>query len=313
MANDLPWYIEQIAIPAAWSRVDGATPVRIAVHDAGIAVQHPAVASRIVPGWNFDHDSMDVRPSPVVDGGWTRDCRHGTSCAAVVCEVLGPNNIAAACRIAPIRLRRTAPLAHWVRSFKWAARHADILLCAWTMPTSDDLAAALIATITEGRGGKGLICIAAAGNRGGEVAFPGRIPGVVSVGASDEEDRLCLSSNAGSELELLAPGWTASGVGFEAVNLRLPGRSGRRFATGPDAFGGTSAAASIVAGVAALVLTITPSATAGEIRDILIQSAAPARTAPSDRRDLATEDWKRVNADRATALAVARVEADSHS
>jgi subtilisin family serine protease len=109
--TDLAWFLEQIGIHAAWDRANASTPVRIAIHDAGFAVGHPNIARRIVPGWNFDHDSNDVRPSPVAGGGWTRDAGHGTACASVVCDVLGPEGVADQCKIVPFRRLFRASLA----------------------------------------------------------------------------------------------------------------------------------------------------------------------------------------------------------
>lgn len=109
---------------------------------------------------------------------------------------------------------------------------------------------------------QGVLLVAAAGNEGAGhgVAYPAAFDAVVAVGAVDGENRVADFSNRGPELDLVAPG-------VDITGLSLNGEAVTR--------SGTSMAVPQVAGVAALLLSRTPEATAQEIRQQLAESAIP--------------------------------------
>jgi hypothetical protein len=92
-----------------------------------------------------------------------------------------------------------------------------------------------------------VLVIAAAGNdAAGRLVFPAADPRVISVGATDAAGRQAAFSNAGPQLRLTAPG-----VGLQAAapgNRRVP-------------FSGTSAAAPVVTGALAALLSQSPGLT----------------------------------------------------
>ena len=98
----------------------------------------------------------------------------------------------------------------------------------------------------------GVLVVAAAGNNSSSILeYPAALPDVVSVSASDESDRLYGFSNSGSALA--APGdnsTTAWGGGYES-------------------FLGTSSAAPVVSGIAALGFSADPDATPGDVEEAL--------------------------------------------
>lgn len=106
-----------------------------------------------------------------------------------------------------------------------------------------------------GGGADGSVLVAAAGNDGNSsTIFPAGYPEVVSVAATDRNDRRASFSNFNSDVEV-----AAAGVG---VLSTVPGN---RYA----AFSGTSMATPHAAGVAAVIASANPGITAQQIRDRL--------------------------------------------
>jgi subtilisin family serine protease len=117
---------------------------------------------------------------------------------------------------------------------RWAADHgANVINMSIVLSGPDaDVASAIVYAHD-----KGVMVVAAAGNAGnGDATYPASYPFVVSVAATDDSDQLYPWSTHGTWVTLAAPGCTmttALGGGFSA-------------------FCGTSAAAPLVAGLAAL-------------------------------------------------------------
>ncbi len=125
----------------------------------------------------------------------------------------------------------------------------------------------------------GIVVVVAAGNDGNDVGLrnPGTNPNVITVGASDGAETLTPFSNCGTSarpVDLVAPGKSI-------VSLRAPGSDidlnnpkavvENRFFLGS----GTSQAAAVVAGAAALVVDQRPDITPDQVKALLTGTAAP--------------------------------------
>jgi subtilisin family serine protease len=115
---------------------------------------------------------------------------------------------------------------------------------------------------------KGTVLIAAAGNAGPKSPplFPGAVPFVIAVTATDAEDKLFAAANRGKYISVAAPG----------VDILVPAPEGQYQVTT-----GTSVAAAEVSGIVALLLERNPKLTPPDIRRILTASAK--RLAPGER------------------------------
>jgi subtilisin family serine protease len=265
----------------AWTLTKGSRRITIAVIDDGFDLGHPDLSDRgkIVAPYDFGEDDLD--PSPGL-----RDA-HGTACAGVATAVggnrLGVTGIAPGCRLMPIRI----PLdgldeAAIARAFRWAAaRGADVISCSWgpadgtgvKEPLPLIVKAAIDQAVEKGRKGRGCVICFAAGNGDEPVELDGYASylKVIAVAATTDQDRRAWYSDYGKAISIAAPSsggrngiWTTDVQGRRGYNPRDDW-------TGD--FGGTSAACPLVAGVAALVLSVNPGLTAPEVRDVLQSTA----------------------------------------
>ena len=114
--------------------------------------------------------------------------------------------------------------------------------------------------------------VIAAGNDEGTVSYPGTLPEVLTVGASNQWDQRKTrtskdgedwwGSNSGPALDLLAPG-----VQIRTTDIR--GSRGYDLGSYTNRFNGTSSATPHVAGAAALILSAAPDLKEAEVRDAI--------------------------------------------
>lgn len=201
-------------------------------------------------------------------------------------------------------------------AIRWAADHgADVISVSqsWADDYSS-LTSAINYAVSNGRSGKGCVVVFGSGDDNGGVRFPARLDNVIAVGATNESDGRATSSDwgsgcggscYGSQLDIVAPGnniWTTDISGSAGRNNAL----GSSCPTDPTSetsanlnytsnFGGTSASAPLVAGLAALVLSKDPGLTYSEVKKIIEQTAE--RVAGMSGQDFTYEySWGRLNA-----------------
>ena len=109
--------------------------------------------------------------------------------------------------------------------------------------------------------GKGVIVVIASGNdgQGAQVAYPGRIPGAIAVGAVGPTDERKGYSNGGGALSVVAP------AGITTAYYK-----GGKYEAGVE---GTSLSTPEVTGLVGLMLAINPDLTPAEAKSILEQTA----------------------------------------
>lgn len=323
-----------INAPEAWEVTSGDPNIIIAVLDAGVDGSHPDLVNNLVPGYDFydDDDSPDPAPNHWMNA-------HGTCCAGLI-AAQGNNNIGVSgvawnCKIMPIRIFRADSQGWWnhitqadiATAFRWAASHgADTLSNSWGGWKSDRIYHSAIKDITEtggiGRAGKGCVVLFAAMNDTGPIRddYPQCYPEVITVGATDHNDVRCWYSDFGPELDVMAPsGWQmtdenwikSSGRGalWTTDIVGSAGQSELHEWVGIDPemldytlFDGNSASCPLVAGVAALILSVEPDLTNEEVRHFLTRSA-------KDLGDPGKDDyygWGRVDARAALDMVLAK-------
>jgi Subtilase family len=245
------WGPALIGAPAAWSLTMGSPHVVIAMIDTGVDSSQPDLRGALVSGYNF----VDGNNDPSDDNG------HGTRTAGIVAarvdNGVGISGVCPRCSVMPVKVVDKNGSATWLNvasGITWAADHgANIISLSLGGGPSDTVAAAVRYAQS-----KGVLVVAAAGNNGNSQPFyPAAYPGVLSVGGTEKDGQLYPWSNRGSWVAVAAPGCdTTTFVGS---------RFGR--------FCGTSASAPVVAGLAGLALSYSPTSSAEEIERAIVFSA----------------------------------------
>jgi subtilisin family serine protease len=253
----------------------------VAVIDTGVDLAHPALQSVLVPGYDFTNNvpggaeqGVAGDPSAAVNSVWVngstivvidqasaavvndpalRGLGHGTMVAGAV-HLAAPG-----ARIMPLRAfgpDGTGETSDILRAIYHAVRAGATVL---NLSFSRDTPSAELKRALTYAKQNGVVAVASAGNDGGtDLVYPAALSSVISVASTSNGDRRSLFSNHGSELvTLAAPG--------EGIITPYPG------GTYAGAYG-TSFAAPLVAGAAALVHEMNPSATPDQVRSAIVNA-----------------------------------------
>ncbi len=264
------WAHAKIASTAAWDCTTGSPRVVIAIIDTGTDYTHPDLAANIwsnpaeIPGNGIDDDGNgfvdDVRgwdfvgadcENPLPDNDPFDDQGHGTHTAGIAAAV-GNNGTGIAgvswnAAILPVK-GLDANGSGYDDQLALAIRYAvdmgaEILSNSWGGYGDS----AVISDAVNYAISSGCIVVAAAGNDSMPTApFPGGIPGVVGVAATNRLDLRSNYSNFGSWVSVAAPG--------DHILSTLPAANAFGIPGGYGELSGTSMATPHVAGLAALVL-----------------------------------------------------------
>lgn len=273
------WALPKVDTPLAWDYETGSSNIVVAVLDQGVDLDHPDLGSIIVPGYDAV-DNDNVPQCNPYDG-------HGTCCAGIIAAITH-NNIGVAgiaggwssaggCRIMPIRI---AEGYNFVADsdikycFEWAVGHgAKILSNSWGGgPYSDIIVEGIQYAVDHD-----CLVFFSSGNTSGQLSFPAYVQQCIAVGATDQNDVRWYYSAYGNGLDITAPSGDVNLQGdiWTTDNTGNDGYYPSQCPTGsPDGnymgnFGGTSAACPHAVGVAALMWSRYPSASAATIRYVL--------------------------------------------
>jgi len=300
---------QDINVASVWEETVAGVPLRgsctagfgdddqvIAIADDGLETAHPDLAANIVAGRSYDWADGDTDPSP--SRAAEDQQRHGTACAGVAAargyNGFGVTGVAPSAGLVGYRFLIDGVDSDVSEAQALAALFpdplnrevVDICSCSWG-PTDDRhleapgplTQAALLDGVTNGRGGKGIVYVWAAGNGRAEddnVNYDGYANSryTLAVGASTATGRIASYSEDGAPLRVVAP---SSGGGADTSrDITTTDQTGPAgYASGDycSAFGGTSAAAPMVSGVVALMLQANPQLTWRDVQVILCTTA----------------------------------------
>jgi subtilisin family serine protease len=287
------WHLQAVGVLEAWKDTHGSPAIRIAILDDGLDSSHPefrgAVASgqpKVAAQFDFATGTADASPKTYIDS-------HGTACAGVAASMgVKAAGAAPGCRLVVARTPDYLGVSDEARMFQWAAdAGADVISCSWgpvdgagatfLLPTPTRLA--IRYCLTNGRVGKGIPIFWAAGNGSESVSEDGYAanPDVMAIAACTATETPAPYSDYGPAIFACAPSngdfgqpaiFTTDRQGMAGYN---PGNVIRGDAQGDytNSFGGTSAAAPLAAGIAALMLSVNPHLTAAQVRELLQNTA----------------------------------------
>lgn len=226
------WHLSRVSVAEAERRGYTGLGVRVAVVDSGIG-PHPDL--RVTMGADFTGS-----------GTWADAAGHGTHVAGIIAarsgNGIGGRGIAPGADLIAARVLDASGsgYADWVAAgIVWATdRGAKVINLSLGSPEPSDIERAALAYAVA----HGALVVCAAGNDGGTAPdYPATYNDCLSVAASDQSDRLAYWSNRAATVDITAPG---VGIWSSCID------SG-----GYCEMSGTSMAAPVVSGAAALVFS----------------------------------------------------------
>ena len=259
--RDRQWYWTPLNVAQA-HRISQGGGVTVAVLDSGVDGRHRDLGGAVQAG----RQVVQNKPAGNLD-----TIGHGTGMAGLIAgrghgDDAGVLGIAPQAKIMPITPANDTFFVG--QGIRWAAEHgADVIVLAFGINDGEGLRAAVREAAAND-----VVLIGTAGNtgdQGNEVEYPGAYPEVLTVGAVDRRNKIAKFSNHGPHIDLTAPG----------VDLPAPA-PGNKYVTAT----GSSGAAGIVAGAAALIRAKYPDLPATEVVERLTDTAI-------DRGDPGRDDY----------------------
>jgi hypothetical protein len=252
-----------IRAEGAWALTRGSPEVTVAIIDDSFDLSKLSVNARV--------EVVSV-PSVVKASA---SGSHGTRLAELILgSRSGYPGVAPECRLLAIVLPSVCTDAEEAAAFDLAfKRNASVVCCGWGPPfdaadtrwTISPLVSASIARLArESRNGRGALVCFAVGNDGADLDGYASHPAVVAVAGVTASGEQPQPMDRGEAIAFAAP--VSSEAGSIGGRCCIPA--------------GTSGAVALAAGVAALVFSVNPGLTAGQVAGILQGTAAPLSRAP---------------------------------
>ncbi len=280
------WYLEELEMEQLYAVSMGSADTRVAVIDSAIDIGHVDLADAVLEPYDAWADDDDPSPNPgeyCHDGSDDICDEHGTAVSGVILaranNAAGIVGLCPTCTLVPIKLLGETDgagtsLSSDVRAFEHAiAMDVSVINNSWgfteSIPVPDTLAEVIHRAATEPRGGLGALVVFAAGNddrviKNNEMQA---LEDVLCVSASDSYGYPTNYTNTGEAVDVAAPSATVTiAPGDEVITT----------------FGGTSAAAPVVSGLAAWAASQDPTLSAADLMDLLVTTAVPSPYMPAD-------------------------------
>lgn len=243
----IPSGVDFIQAPSLWKKGIKGNGVVVAVLDSGCQMDHPALKSQIIGGYNF---TTDYRGNPQ---NFSDNTGHGTHVCGTIAAVKNSQNVVGVAPMVKLLVLKV------VNSFgsghnNWTIKAINYAI-RWRGPNGER-----VRVISMSLGGQdndpslhqavknaiasNIVFVCAAGNYGNsrlknKSIYPGSYSGVIQVGSINLQGEISSFSNSNSEIDIFAPG--------ENILSTYPNN---RYAV----LSGTSMATPLVSGAIALLI-----------------------------------------------------------
>jgi len=243
-------YLKEISVPRAWNRTRGSANVSVAVVDTGVNTRHPDLRGKVVGRHNSAYGNRAVADR---DG-------HGTAVASIVAANTnnrkGIAGVGWKTRVLAVKAAdRSGRL--WgdaiADGIRWAVRNgADVVNLSLGSNVDDPWVRNAVRFAQR----RNVLIVAAVSNAGStDLVYPAAYPGVLGVGAT-RGNGLASFSDRGGQVDVAAPGLR--------IRAAVPG--------GYATVAGTSFAAALVSGQAALIKALRPKMKAARVARLIERS-----------------------------------------
>ena len=286
-ANDariaVPWALSRINLAQAWAQTKGSSEIVVAVLDCGVEYTHADLVNNIwtrpanlKPYQDQDLGTIDDEHgynAVANDGDPTDENGHGTFCAGIIGAECG-NNLGVCgvnwkIQIMPLKFMNAGGFGYvadaveainYAIDRKRAGVNLRVINASWGLAEHSRALEDVIRKAYEA----GILLVAASGNTNTNNDTSPRYPAgyslrnIITVAATDRSDALAQFSNYGAK----------------SVQLAAPGKEILTTALGNEyeEHSGTSMAAPVVAGVAALAVSVHPNLSVDQLRSLLLES-----------------------------------------
>jgi subtilisin family serine protease len=277
------WALTQIDVQKAWDKTKGSREIVVGVLDSGVEYTHVDLSSNIwtrpasLPPYHDPDlgtiDDVHGYNAIANDGNPLDDNGHGTACAGLIGADCGNN--AGICgvnwhvQILPLRfinaggfgsLADALAAINYAIDRKRSGVNLRVINAGWQLPAQSRALEEMVRKAYE----VGILFVVSAGDSHADTDVDPHYPqsltngNVISVAAGNNTDQLTVRSNYGAR----------------SVQLTAPGEKVLTTVLGNDyaELSGSSYAAAIVSGVAALALSARPDLSVDELRALLIHS-----------------------------------------
>ena len=248
------WPLQYLKASQVWSITKG-SGTTVAVLDTGVA-SLPDTQGNLLSGANFGVGTTSS------GNGQTDLLGHGTAMAAIIggSGSSGTEGFAPSAKILPVIINGTAlgnQPKQMAAAIEYAvSQHVAVINLSQSVGQDSSVAAAIQNALNSN-----IVVVAASGDEeASSVDYPAAYPGVIAVGAADQNGSIWNKSNTGAQVALAAPG----------VNVPTEDNVGQAATTD-----GTSASTAYVSATVALVRAEHPSWTVGQVIRDLISTADP--------------------------------------
>lgn len=275
------WNLQKIQAELTWNFTQGNSNVVLAMVDDAVLLSHQDLNSKIwtnsgeiplngidddgngyiddVNGWDAADNDNDPNPFNPTNSSFT----HGTHCAGIAAAAtnngIGIASIGFGVSVMPVKIAQstTQRLTGAYLGVQYAIlNNADVISMSW----GGGRYSATYQALFDEANTQGIICVAAAGNSNTSIPmYPAAYNHVISVGATDINDKRASFSNYGSTVDVMAPG--------VAIYSTLAGSN-----SSYGNLSGTSMACPLVSGLAALMISYDPSLTPDKLEQCLKNS-----------------------------------------